>query len=78
MSFQKPHLWAAENCALVYVDSFGAFSDRMELPLLANWGHGDFPVPFGLPVFARFVQAATSWSDRRVSLAFSSRGCPVA
>jgi hypothetical protein len=36
--------------------------------LVVNTGHVGTPVPFGLPVFAKFVQAATNWSDRPISL----------
>ena len=36
---------------------------------VVNTGHTGTPVPFGLPVFAKFVHAATNWSDRTLSVA---------
>ena len=41
---------------------------------VGNTAHLGTPVPFGLPVFRKFVHAATNVSDRPVSLAFRSRG----
>ena len=41
---------------------------------MGNTAHVGTPGPFGLPVFTKFVHAATNVSDRPVSLAFRSRG----
>src|SRR5216683_805419 len=66
---QKPQLWLADHCALVNVDKPGTFSDKTAgaSAALVYCGQGEFPVPFGLPVLAKLVQAATSSSERVAS-----------
>src|SRR5260370_30493784 len=65
MVSQKAQLCSAPNCALVKVDRLGTFSDRISGT--PSWptkrGQGAFPVPFGLPLRAKLVQAATSSSE---------------
>src|SRR6267154_507150 len=66
---QKPQLWLADHCALVNVDKPGTFSDKTAgaSAALTYCGQGEFPVPFGLPLLAKLVQAATSSSERVAS-----------
>ena len=73
---QKPQLWLADHCARVNVDKPGTFSDKTAGALAASvyCGQGEFPVPFGLPVLAKLVQAATSSSESAVSCALKVAG----
>src|SRR5882724_6835979 len=66
---QNLQLWLVDHCARVNVDKLGTFSDKTAGALAASvyCGQGEFPVLFGLPVLAKFVQAATSWSDSVIS-----------
>ena len=56
----------------MYGDDEGMFWDKKTGEPVVNTGHTRSPGAFGLPVLAKFVHAATSWSERLLSLAFSS------
>ena len=56
---QKSHLQSALNCATGFVDSGMSSTRYWPDSSAVNLGHGEFPEPFGFPVFAKLVQAAT-------------------
>ena len=76
MVSQKPQLCAVPNDDHVNVDRAGTFSDKNSGAVDAaeiKRGQGELPLfGFGLPVAAKLVQAATSWSESVSSAALNA------